>query len=80
MLPTLGKTFRPVRLKNLAAEEKSTDFIQFSLILIKFEKKYLKKTSQNFSSVAEFSGQSGRIILKRVGTTDKRANFPTGLL
>jgi hypothetical protein len=26
MLPTLGRTFQPVRLKNLAAEEKSTDF------------------------------------------------------
>jgi hypothetical protein len=54
MLPTLGKTFRPVRLKNLAAEEKSTDFIQFSLILIKFEKNTLRKRAKIFHQWPNF--------------------------
>jgi hypothetical protein len=74
MLPTLGRTFRPVRLKNLAAEEKSTDFIKCSLILVKLKKRPFKKKSQNFLSLAEFYGQSGRITLKRIGTIGKRAN------
>jgi hypothetical protein len=80
VVPTLGRTFRPVRENNSVAEEKSADFtpiflLKCSPIFIKlYQKCNLTKGVKLFFSPAEFYGHSGRIILKRRGNTGKREN------
>jgi hypothetical protein len=67
-LPTLGKTSGPSGGKILML--KKTVLIlalisfKFCLILITLYQCFLTKVTRIFSSVAEFYGQSGRIILK----------------
>ncbi len=61
MLPTLGRTFQPVRHTNF-----ETAIFFSSLTLI--------KRGQFFFSAAKFYGHSGQIVWKRVPSTGRRAN------
>jgi hypothetical protein len=73
VLPTIGRTFRLILRKNEAAEEKNTDFD-----IDIFFKCSLNFFYQTVKNAIEEKGlncfPSGRIILKRVGNTDGRAN------